>query len=783
MSLSSRLFGKDPATVAAPAPGIDEGPRPALDAKYWAFISYSHRDTVWANWLHKSLESYRPPKDLVGTSTPRGPVPKRLTPVFRDREELPSATDLGALLNAALQQSRSQIIICSPKSAKSHWVNEEVLAFKRLGREDRIFCLIVGGEPNASDMPGREDEECFPPALRFKLGPDGNLSNVRTEPIAADARPGKDGKSNAKLKLIAGLLGVGFDALRRREQQRRNRSLLIVACGAMAGMVVTSGLAAYALFQRAAAQRETVRAEAETKTAKETTKFLVDLFKISDPSEARGNTVTAREMLDKGAQRVDRELAGQPAIQATLMDTLGSVYTGLGLYGEARSLLERAVAKRRTLPGDPLVLPDSLSHLGDVQVIQAKYGDAEKSFQEAIRLESARPKDRASQIELATSLHGYGVLLTAAGKYADAAVKFRDALGLQRTLYGESNPDVARTLKDLGTALAYGGDLNAAIPLLRKAVELNLKLYGSDPHPDTAESLNDLALQLWQQGDYDGAEKNFVASLAMYRKLLGEKHIDVANLLLNLASTLQDKGDLERAEATYRESLAISRELLGDAHPAVAQTLHNLASVQYDRGNTQEAIATEREAIAAYRKVYPQGHKLLALALNVMGFWLTMAGQYEEADRDLNEGLAMRRRVLGESHPDVASSLMMLAHLEVAERRYSEALDSAHSAAEIYTAALSSTHWRTAIAESAEGAALTGLDRYADAEALLNKSYGILKKDQGAPRSFQALTEKYLETLHRRERGGGDAPSSLASARTVKGESSATTPPRAVASN
>lgn len=95
--------------------------------KYRAFISYSHADTRWATWLHRALESYRPPKELVGTRTTRGVVPKRLSPVFRDREELPSATDLGALLRAALEQSQCQIIICSPKAAKSRWVNEEIL--------------------------------------------------------------------------------------------------------------------------------------------------------------------------------------------------------------------------------------------------------------------------------------------------------------------------------------------------------------------------------------------------------------------------------------------------------------------------------------------------------------------------------------------------------------------------------------------------------------------------------------------------------------------------------
>ena len=221
--------------------------------------------------------------------------------------------------------------------------------------------------------------------MRFRLGPDGNLSETRTEPIAADARTGKDGKTSAKLKLIAGMLGVGFDLLRRREQQRFNRRLFITACAALSGMVLTSGLAAYALIQRTAAQRQTLRAEAEARTAKETARFLVDLFKVSDPSEARGNTVTAREMLDKGAARVDQELIKEPAIQATLMDTLGSVYMGLGLYAQARPLLDRAVATRRRLPGiDPLELSDSLSHEGDLLALQAEFDAGEKAYREAI---------------------------------------------------------------------------------------------------------------------------------------------------------------------------------------------------------------------------------------------------------------------------------------------------------------------------------------------------------------------------------------------------------------
>ena len=138
LALRNAMSSTDGSALSADAHSMD-----AL--KYRAFISYSHRDSRWASWLHASLEKYRPPKPLIGTQTVLGMVPKRIAPIFRDRDELPSATDLGTLVNAALADSASQIVICSPQAAKSKWVNEEILSFKRLGRAgDRIFCLIVG---------------------------------------------------------------------------------------------------------------------------------------------------------------------------------------------------------------------------------------------------------------------------------------------------------------------------------------------------------------------------------------------------------------------------------------------------------------------------------------------------------------------------------------------------------------------------------------------------------------------------------------------------------------
>lgn len=720
--------------------------------KYWAFISYSHRDAKWADWLHKALESYRPPKHLLGSGTGRNAVPKRLTPIFRDREELASATDLGTVINEALLGSACQIVICSPQAAKSRWVNEEILAFKRLGREDRIFCLIVGGEPNASENPAQTEDECFPPALRFRLGADGQLSSVRAEPIAADARTGKDGRNNAKLKLIAGLLGVGFDALRRREQQRRNRQLFMITCAAMSGMVVTSGLAAYALIERRAAERQTSRAESEAETAKQTTHFLVDLFRISDPSEARGNAVTAREMLDKGAARIDSELAKQPAIRATLMDTVGTVYMGLGLYGQARRLLDGAVATRRSGNAvEPFAESVSLEHMGDLLTLQADFDAAEKFYRDAIVIQVARPDDAQSQAELARSLHGLGTLLEQQGRFADADRTLRQALDLQHKLYGAAHGDIARTQKDLARVIDRGGDLNGAIPVMRGALAMQRALRGAEPHPDLAEAINDLALLLEEHGDYDESGALYLEAIAMKRRLLGEKHPEIARGLNNLALALQDKGDLVRSEATYREALAMQRELLGETHPDVANTLNNLAFVQYDRGDTRGALATERESLAVYRKLFPNDHPEVARIMNRIGFWLTEAGEYAEAERDLQASLSMRRRLLGDAHPDVATSLIHVAILQVAVGKYGEALVSARGAVGILSSALSPTHWKTAVGESAEGAALTGLGLYAQAEPLLVLSLGVLSKDGGAPPAYLSLAQRYLGKLRARE--------------------------------
>lgn len=235
--------------------------------RYYAFISYSHIDKKWADWLHRTLESWRVPRRLAGLQVRGGTVPDRIYPVFRDREELPTSSDLGSMINEALESSRYLIVICSRNSARSRWVNEEILAFKRLGRSNCILSIIVDGEPNATDKGLQQADECFPEALKYEVADDGNLSSVRTEPIAADARPGKDGKEDAKLKLLAGMIGVGFDELKQRELQKKQRRLAIITSASLSVATITVFLAITAYIARNEAVLQRTEAERQQKIA------------------------------------------------------------------------------------------------------------------------------------------------------------------------------------------------------------------------------------------------------------------------------------------------------------------------------------------------------------------------------------------------------------------------------------------------------------------------------------------------------------------------------------
>jgi len=191
MAKLAQLPANDGAPGAIPAE-VHRSPRTLV--RYYAFLSYSHKDEEVADWLHSELEQFRVPHALAGKLTEHGVIPKRLTPIFRDRHELAAADDLGEEIREALECSQFLIVLCSPDAAKSHWTNAEIEAFKKCRPDGCVLAAIASGEPFASDVSGREDEECFPPALRQKFDRRGRPTGKRAEPLAADFRGGDEGR-------------------------------------------------------------------------------------------------------------------------------------------------------------------------------------------------------------------------------------------------------------------------------------------------------------------------------------------------------------------------------------------------------------------------------------------------------------------------------------------------------------------------------------------------------------------------------------------------------------
>ncbi|MEO8747272.1 MAG: toll/interleukin-1 receptor domain-containing protein [Rhodanobacter sp.] len=440
-----------------------------------AFISYSHQDKAWADWLHKALETWRVPSRLVGRTTAAGVVPERLAPIFRDCEELASATDLGRAVNAALAKSETLIVVCSPDSAQSRWVNDEVLAFKRMGREERIFCLIVGGEPYASDKPGGEAEECFCPALRFRLDGSGKPTGERTEPIAADARPGADSKAKAKLRLIAGILGVAFDALVQREAHRHRRLMLAVTMASVLGMAIATGLAVSAYVARSEARQR----QAQTEDA---LNFM--LGDLHDKLEGMGRldlmtSVTDKVMglfaASKPGSLTDLELTQQ----SRALVQIGTIRLGEARYGPAMDAFQRADQRSAELtarhPQNGRFLFDRAQAeywIGYVYWQQRKLTQASawltRYRDSALALLKIDPHNNDWQLETTYGEHNLAVLALDKGDLDAARSGFRAELATQRRLALDQPGDpqltaeVADTISWLGNVAERGGDLTGA---------------------------------------------------------------------------------------------------------------------------------------------------------------------------------------------------------------------------------------------------------------------------------------------------------------------------------
>jgi serine/threonine protein kinase/tetratricopeptide (TPR) repeat protein len=548
--------------------------------------------------------------------------------------------------------------------------------------------------------------------------------------------------------------------------------------------------------QAAQANETKERQKAQTEAAKsqQVAQFLKDMLSGVGPSKALGrDTTMLKEILDKTAERVGKELTNQPEVEIELRDALAEAYEELALYEpmeqmarqsfrlacalfgeesaagaqtlrqlgvalrrlgnylEAERALRRALEIRRKVFGEEdAMVAGSLRELAHVLQDEARFAQAESNYRAALAIYRKLPT-KEDQL-MADSLSDLATVLDKQGKPTEAEAALREALEIQRELFGDGNLQIARSLHNLSHVLQGQGRLVAAEATIREALALRRKLLGVD-HLGTVGSLHNLAGVLMEQGKFAEAEAMYREVLANRRKLLGNAHPDVARSLNNLAYVLYSQDKLAEAEAMHQEALAMRRRLLGNEHPDVAASLNNLANVLAAQGKLAEAVAMFREGLTIARRSFGNEHPNVARTLFSLARLLSREGQLDEAEGAFREALEIRRKVLGNEHPDVATSLDGLCSLlqKQHELGKAEKLAEAEPLARECLAIReknSGDDWSTFDTRRMLGEILFVQKRYAEAEPLLLSGYeGMKQRESKIPAVSKVRLKEALQAL------------------------------------
>lgn len=459
------------------------------------------------------------------------------------------------------------------------------------------------------------------------------------------------------------------DTWRYRAEKFVRRHAVGVATGSALALLLAAFAGVTAVQMRRLAQTQAI-AEEERQRSGEMAQFLVGLFDDSDPRKARGEKMTAREILERGAERI-ASLKNQPEEQATLMETIGRTYLSLGAADKARPQLEGALAARRKLfKGDHAAIASSLAALGRLELADGRLDRANDYYGEALAMNERL--FGANRLEVAQSLQDLGELQKMKGDLPASEVTLRRSLALLTSLSGAQSPAVSSVMNELAQVLERRGDLAGAEDLYRKAIAIDRATLGTD-HPQVAHNLHNLALVLQERGELDAARPLFEQSLSMLRKVLGETHPDTIEALGSYGRYLQDRGELSEAERILRQALALDVQVRGKDHIQVGYDHVSLGYLLNRRGNYAEAEQEFREALRIYAASLPAEHVYVASAKTGLGESLVGLGRTDDANREETSALAIWRKNVPADDGHIANSEAVLARALALQGQFAQA--------------------------------------------------------------------------------------------------------------
>jgi tetratricopeptide (TPR) repeat protein len=363
----------------------------------------------------------------------------------------------------------------------------------------------------------------------------------------------------------------------RRPRRRRNVSIIVASLSVLAILASIASVAAYlqrnrALIEQAAADR--------------TTDFMVHLFKVADPGENRGTTMTVREMLDRGASEVSTGLESEPAVRADLRTAMGQAYAGLGLYGSAEKLLEDAQRDETAGAIAPESRVRTLVALGSTLYLNADYVKAAEVLHQAVSV--ARAKLPVESVLRSDALVALANEYDQDEKYDEAEQLCREALVADRKR-AEEHPDrLARTLDSLGSIYLDRGDLKDAEKTMREALDLHVKTAGLRDAM-TAQAMNNLAAVLYLSGRYDENVSLLEKALPIYEEVYGRDHPEVAVILNNMGRSALMAGRINEAVPMLQRAIELNEKLKGPTHDDLVAPLNSLAMIDAFKGHLADA--------------------------------------------------------------------------------------------------------------------------------------------------------------------------------------------------
>jgi serine/threonine protein kinase/tetratricopeptide (TPR) repeat protein len=367
-----------------------------------------------------------------------------------------------------------------------------------------------------------------------------------------------------------------------------------------------------------------VRAREEAETARQTTRFLVDLFRVSDPDVARGRTISAREILDEGSRRISREFNNRPAVKVRLLESLAQVYRNLGLYDRAIPMLREAIVLRERTR-DRLGLASDLADLSFTYVFAGRYKDAIQPSTRAYEIRRKILGPRA--LDTGRSMYYLG-LSWVYEDFSRARPYLEGALSIFREKLPPNDHLLSWCLNDLAVGYLHHDRPTEAKPLLEEALRLKERIYGP-MHRDVAITLNDLAAARFGTGDTNGAESLMVRALAIDRKILGPAHPNTARDLGFFAEKAYRSGRIAEAKRRLEEILRIQERTLDPGDLDLTGALVRLATINAELGNAADAAPQFQRALAIAEQ-YPHSGELPD-CLEAYGRFLEKAGRKAEA--------------------------------------------------------------------------------------------------------------------------------------------------------